>query len=816
MRKRVVIIGGGIAGCSVAYHLAKAGWSDVLLLDKRELTSGSTHHAAGLVTQFNPSSTMMRFRRYSVALYRELGVLEAVGSVRIASSADSWLDLRRTASRAAAAGFEAELISPEQVLERLPQADGDPIHGGVWVPDDGWVDPHITTYAVADAARALGVEIQTRVRVTAIELGPDREVRAVLTEQGRIETEHVVNAAGIWAPQLAAMVGAFLPSVPVDHQHVTMHAVAGHELGRDTPCFRDPDNLVYGKAEAGGLLIGGYEPNPVARWVDGVPWEHGSSPVESDFDRFAPLLAGAIRRFPFLEDAGVMRLLCHPDAMTPDGNPLLGPMPGVRGFWVAAGMSLNGFGGAGGLGKTLAEWMTGGDTEFDVDAYRPWRFGRVYRDTAFSGELGREVYRYYYRLRYPLDSPLAGRGRRLSALHVRLEELGAVFGTKNGWERPDYFAPGEQWRRAGEDQRAFGFTAPPYLPLLAQEHAAFRERVGIIDLSSFGKLDVCGPGALGLMQAVCDSDLDQPVGRIVYTQFLNHQGGIVADLTVTRLAADRFRIITGAGAVDSDRGWLELHRDPADGPVSIRDVSDAHAVIGLWGPRARDVLGAVTPDDVSDAALPFSHARAITIAGADVLAQRITFVGELGFELYLAPEWAVQVWDRLMAAGAPHGIRPGGYRVLESLRIEKGYRYFGSDLTAADTPYEGGVGFCVATGKRGFIGAGALAQARRVGPRHRVRTLLVGDAEYLPLYGGEAVRRGGAIVGRVRSCAYAHTLGRNVALASLEPELEIGARVEVEVLGEPVAAEVAPTVLYDPANARVRETASDPAPERPV
>ena len=372
-RARVVVIGGGIAGCSVAYHLAEAGWGEILLLDKGELTSGSTHHAAGLVTQFNPAPTMMRFRRQSVELYRELGVFEAVGSVRIASSPESLLDLRRAASRAAGIGLEAELISPEEVLERLPGADRASILGGVWMPGDGHVDPHIATHAVADAARALGVEVRVRTRVSAIELGPRRQVRAVVTEDGPIETECVVDAAGIWAPQVAAMVGGFIPSVPVDHQHVAMAPVPGHEVARDAPCFRDPDNLVYGRGEAGGMLIGGYEADPVARWSDGVPWDHGASPVPSDMDRFAPLLEGAIRRFPFLERAGVIRLLCHPDAMTPDGNPLMGPLPGIHGFWVAAGLSLNGFGGAGGMGRSLAEWMTAGESEIDVTAYRAWR-----------------------------------------------------------------------------------------------------------------------------------------------------------------------------------------------------------------------------------------------------------------------------------------------------------------------------------------------------------------------------------------------------------------------------------------------------------
>jgi 4-methylaminobutanoate oxidase (formaldehyde-forming) len=799
----VVVIGGGIAGCSVALHIARAGWDGIVLVEKGELTSGSTHHAAGLVTQFNPSSTMLAFRRYSVALYEELGVFAAVGSVRVASSRDSWLELRRAASRAAALGLAARLLAPAEVGEKLPGAAMDGIHGGVWMPGDGHVDPHIATHAVADAARALGVEIRLRARVEGIELGEDRAVRSVRTDAGPIATERVVCAAGIWAPQVAAMVGAFLPSVPVDHQHVLMQAVAGHEVPRDAPCFRDPEHLVYGRPEAGGMLIGGYEPDPVARWADGVPWDHGASPVESDFERFAPLLEGAIRRFPFLEDAGVVRLLCHPDAMTPDGNPLLGPMPGVPGFWVAAGLSLNGFGAAGGLGRSLAEWMTDGLPELDVEAYRPWRFGPLYRDTTFAAETAREAYKYYYRLRYPLDTSTAGRGRRLSPLHVRLEELGAVFGTKHGWERADFFESGRRWRRAGEDQRAFGWAVPPWHGRLAEEHAAFRERAGLVDLTSFGKLAVAGPGALALLERVCDNRIDRPVGSVVYTQLLNERGGIVADVTVTRLAGERFRVVCGAAAVAGDLGRLRLSLRPADGPVELRDETEELAVIGLWGPRARDVLAAVTADDVGDEAIPLRTARPLRVGGARVLAQRISFAGELGFELYLAPEWAVQLWDRLMAAGREHGVRAGGYRVLDSLRIEKGYRVLGSDLTAGDTPYEAGVGFCVAEGKD-FVGADALAAARRTGPRRRLRTLVVGDGDALQLYGGEAVRVDGEIAGQVRSSAYGFTVGAQVALASLPPGLEEGAAVAVEVLGEPVAARVAPDVLHDPGDARMR------------
>ena len=801
-RAAIVVIGGGITGCSVAYHLAKAGRCDVLLLEKAELTSGSTCHAAGLVTQFNPSPTMMRFRRYSVELYRELGVFDSVGSLRIASSPESLQELERGASRARGIGLDVEVLSPDEVVRLMPAATRESLHGAIWIEGDGSVDPHIATHALASAARELGVRIETGRRVTGIRLGPSREVTAVETDAGPIETELVVNACGIWAPQVAAMVGAFTPSVPVDHQHIALASVDGHELPRDMPCFRDLDNLVYGKSEAGGILFGGYEPNPVARWVDGVPWDHAGVPVPPDHERFAQLMDGAVRRFPFLRDAGVVALICHPDAMTPDGNPLLGPLPGVPGFWTAAGLSLNGFGGAGGLGKTLAEWITEGETELDVTGYRAWRFGAEYRDPRFAQETAREVYRYYYRLRYPFDVDEWGRPKRLSPLHGRLQDLGAVFGAKNGWERADFFEPGKPSRRAGADQRAFGFTRPPWFERLRVEHEAFRERVGIIDMTSFGKIEVSGPSALPLLERVADNRIDRPVGSVVYTQFLNDRGGIVADVTVTRLGDSRFRIVTGAGTVDADLGWLRMNLREEDGDVDLRDVSEELAVIGLWGPRARDVLQGVTEDDVGGEALPFCRARTIRIGGAEVLAQRITYVGELGFELYVAPEWAVQVWDRLLESGEPHGMEPGGYRVLDSLRLEKGYRYFGTDLTAGDTPYEAGLGFCVAFDKDEFNGRPALAQTGD-SPARRLRTLLVGGDEYVPVYGGEAVHADGEVVGRLRSAGYGFTVARTIGLAYLPTDVETGAELEVEVLGELVGAVVAEDALVDPANERI-------------
>src|SRR5438876_10894173 len=562
-RARAVVIGGGITGASVIYHLAKAGWQDVVLLEKDELTSGSTCHAAGLVTQFNPSPTMMRFRRYSIELYQQLGVFETVGSLRFASSKDQLMELQRGVSRARGIGLDADLVSAEEAAGLMPAITTESLYGAVWMPGDGHLDPHTATHALVAAARKLGARVNTNRRVTGISMSGSNAVVSVNTDAGPIETGVVVVAGGIWGPQIAAMAGAFVVSTPVDHQHAALLAVPGHELPHDMPCFRDPDNLVYGKAEAGGMVLGGYELNPVARWIDGVPWDHAEISLPPDQARFEPLLAGAARRFPFVHEAGIVKLVCHPDAMTPDAGPLVGAVPGARGLYMAAGLSLNGFGGAGGIGRSIAEIVTGGETELDLYAYRPWRFGPAHRAPRYAAELARETYKYYYYQRYPLDNDEWARPRRTSALHTRMQDLGAVFGVKHGWERPDYFDPGHPWRRAGADQRAFGFKRPPYFDLLAAEHLAFRERVGIIDMSSFGKIEITGPGALPLLERVAGNLIYRPAGSVVHAQLVAKDGGIAADVTITRLSGDHFRLVTGAGYVNSDLGWLQMQlRDP--------------------------------------------------------------------------------------------------------------------------------------------------------------------------------------------------------------------------------------------------------------
>ncbi len=804
---RVVVIGGGITGCHILYHLAKAGWTDVVMVEKDEITSGATCMAMGLLTVFNASPTMMRIRKYSAELYEELGVYDKVGSLRMASSKLQHQTLQRDVSKARGIGLDVGLITPREALEIMPWMSDSDVYSAVYIPEDGHLDPHGATYAVADAAKKLGATILTKTRVTGIELSSRGEVSGVKTNKGNIRTEIVVNAAGLWGAQVAAMAGVMIPSSPVIHQHSGLSAVPGREVPEGAPCFRDTDYLIYGRPEHGGFLVGGWEVNPVSCWEDGVPWDHSATELPSDFDRFEPLLENAIKRFPFLAEAGFERLIAHPDAFTPDANPLVGPWPGLKGFWLACGMSMNGFGGAGGIGKALTQWIIEGDTELDFYSYHAWRFGRNYLDPYYAASCARECYKYYYYTRYPNDEDIDMRPRRISPFHHRLQDLGAVFGKKNGWERVNYIMPGEPWRRAGEDQREWGgWAKEPYFGVVAAEHQAIRERVGLVDLTSFGKIEFKGPGALPLLQRLAVSNMDRPVGTVIYTQFCNAGGGILADVTVTRLADDHFRLITGSGFIDNDRGYIISQLRLEDPPVEIRDVTENYACIGLWGPKAPEVLGVVSDDEVSNEALPYMQAKSITINGVQVLAQRISYAGEKGWELYAAFDKAIVVWDRLWDAGQAHGIIAAGYKVLGSLRIEKGYLYYYSDITTLDNPFEAGLGFTVDLENGGdFIGRDALQKIKGGGVLNKLCTLVIGGEDWLPLYGAEAVVSEGRVITRLRSSGYGHTVGKNIGLAYLPLELaKEGTALEIEIFGEPVPARVAARVLYDSAGKELK------------
>jgi 4-methylaminobutanoate oxidase (formaldehyde-forming) len=807
----IVIIGGGILGCSIAYHLAQMGCTDVVLVEKDQLTSGSTTHAAGLVTQFHTSPTMMQIRAYSIGLYNRLkaeanGKLDwhPVGSLRVASSRERLQALQRKVSQAKAVGLEVEIISPAGALHLYPYMTGESLYGAVYLPQDGHLDPYSVTTELARRGKGRGVTIETGVRVTGIELSPRGEVRHVKTDHGAIRTAHVVNAAGMWAPRVAAMVGAVLPTVPVNHQHLTTQPIPGHELPRETPVLRDPDNLVYIREEVRGFLVGGFERDPKAWAADGVPWEHAAQTLAPDWDQFEEVMEGAVRRIPMLASAGIVKLVHHPDAMTPDGYPCLGPVPGLRGFYVAAGMSLNGFGGGGGIGKLMAEWILEGEPSLDLHEMNVRRFGGHYADRHFAVERAREAYRYYYYLHFPNDEREWGRPLRTTPLYPRLKALGAVLGEKNGWERANYFEPGRPGRQAGAEQRSWGWGRPPYFEQVGEEHQAARERVALFDLSSFGKIEVEGPGALPMLQRLAVSDLEKPAGRVTYTQFLNKSGGIESDVTITRLAADRFLIISGTAFASNDLGWIQMHKPIDNGSVRLRDVSEELACLALWGPRARDVLQAVTSDDVSSEAFPYLTGRTIDIEGAGVWAQRISYAGELGWELYVAADEAVKAWDALMAAGRAHGIRPAGYKALDSLRLEKSYRYWSADITPSDNPYEAGLGFCVAMEKGNFIGRAALERVLADGLRQELCALTV-DCAACVLYGGEAVWENGRVVGRVRSGGFGYSVQKTIAYSYLPLELSgEGTRLSVEVFGERVPAQVVPSPLYDPQGVRLR------------
>jgi len=808
---RAVIIGGGISGCSLAYHLALKGWTDVVLLEKDILTSGATSYAAGLVTQFHASPTMMKARAASIRLYRELAREEGeaagwneVGSVRVASSETQLMTLHRKVSQARALGMDVQIISPEETLQLHPYISAEHLYGAIHIPEDGHLEPCSMTMLLARRARELGVTIETGARVTAIERAPDGAVEAVVTEAGRIRTPIVVNAAGMWAPRVAEMVGALMPMTPVKHQYVITAPVEGSEVPRDTPVLRDPDNLVYIREEVGGFLVGGFETDPAAWHAEGVPWEHSQTALPSDWEQFDEVLAGAMRRVPMLEQAEAIKLINHPDAMTPDGEPCVGPVPGAPGFWACAGLSLNGFGGGGGLGQYLAEWIVDGRPSIDLNQMDVRRFGAVHADSDLVCERAREAYKYYYYPRYPHDEWEWGRPKRKSPVHSRTSAAGAVYGQKNGWERVNHFRSGEESRRAGADQRrGWGWGRPEFFEAVGEEHRAVRERVGLFDLSSFGKLDVSGPDALALLQRLAGGDVDRPVGRLVYTQMFNPTGGIESDLTIVRRGEQSFRLICGSAFVYSDLGWLLQHL-PVGASVDVRDVTEDFACLALWGPRAREVLARVSPDDLSNEAFPYLTARDIEAAGVPVWAQRVSYVGELGWELYVAPEGAVRVWDALMEAGVDAGIRPAGYRSIDSLRLEKGYRYWGADITAADNPYEAGLGFCVRLAKEDFIGREALVRLKEdPGPR-RLCTLLTGGEPW-SVYGGESVCLDGEVVGRVTSAGYGYTVESNIALAYLPVELaREETSLQLDLFGQLLEARVAPDALLDPKGERLR------------
>ena len=807
---RVVIIGGGVVGCSIAYHLTEAGWTDIVLVEKGELTGGSTFHSAGLVGQLRSSVSLTRMMMYSVELYakleRETGQNPSwhqVGSLRLASTPERLEELRRQASWAKTFGLPLDLISAREALDLFPLMDTTGVEGAVHLPTDGHIDPASLTMALARGAKSRGAAFQTGTRVERV-LAEGGRVRGVVTDLGTIRCEYVVNAAGIWASEIGRMAGVTVPVIAMAHQYLVTAALPESGAPRDIPTMRDPDRLVYFRSEVDGLVMGGYERDPAPWGLDGIPPDFTHRLLAPDWDRFQPLLENAVERVPILGEAEITKLINGPEAFTPDGEFILGESPEVRGFFVAAGFCAHGIAGAGGVGKMMAEWIVEGEPSLDLWSMDLRRFGGHHASRPYVLSRVMEIYGTYYDIHYPNQERTAARPLRLSPIYPRLQELEASFGEKAGWERPNWF---------GSNGGAHGGGAPAYQPkgwasrfwssAIGAEHVATRERAGLFDETSFSKIEVEGPGALAFLQRITDNQMDKLVGSVTYTQMLNKNGGVECDLTVTRRAEDRFLLITGTAFGPHDLGWMRKHL-PADGSVYLRDITSSLACVGLWGPKARDLLQRTTDADLTNAGFPYLTAREITVAKAPVLAVRVTYVGELGWELYTPAEYGLELWDTLWQSGRTDELVAAGYRAIDSLRLEKGYRYWSADVTPQYTPYEAGLGFCVKLDKGEFIGRAALARARERGLSQRLCCLTLAEPELVAL-GGEPILNGGEVVGRVTSGGYGYTVARSIAYGYLPTELaKPGTALAIEVFGSRVAATVEREPLLDPTNTRIK------------
>ena len=804
----IVVIGGGIIGCSTAYHLARDHKVDVVLLEQGTLTSGSTWHAAGLVGQLRSSASITRVLKYSVDLYKgletETGLAtgwKMTGCLRLATNRDRWTEFRRLATTAGSFGMEMHLLTPPEVKAMWPLMEVGDLVGASWLPTDGQASPSDITQSLARGARMHGARIIENVRVTGFDM-EDGRIRRVHTTVGDIACEKVVNCAGQWARQVGAMAGINVPLQPVKHQYIVTEKVPG--LATDAPTVRDPDRRTYFKEEVGGLVMGGYEPNPQPWTTGDVPDDWAYRLFDDDFDHFEQHMVEAIARVPALEKVGVRQMVNGPESFTPDGNFILGVAPECANMFVGAGFNAFGIASGGGAGWVLAQWVIDGEAPLDLWAVDIRRFAGMHRDRQWVLDRTLEAYGKHYTIAFPHEEYDSGRPRLVSPLYAKLKAQGAVFGSKLGWERPNWFAP------AGvEPKDIYSMGRQNWFDAVGEEHRHVREAVGLFDQSSFAKYEMAGPDALKALDWLCANDIDKPVGRLTYTQLLNTRGGIEADLTVARLADDAFYIVTGTGFRTHDLGWIADHI-PTGLDVTLRDVTEDFGTLSLMGPKARDVLAAVTEGDVSNAGFPFGHVREIVIAGHPVRALRVTYVGELGWELHMPIGGVGAVFDALMAAGAPFGIRPVGYRALESLRLEKGYRAWGSDITPNDTPLEAGLGWAVKLSKTtDFLGRGAL-EAARGAPRGKAFAGFTVDDPDIVLLGRETILRNGEPVGYLTSGGFGYTLGKAIGYGyvrraeGLDDAYLMDGDYELVVAMERIPARIHLGPLYDPSATRVK------------
>ncbi|MBN9539724.1 MAG: FAD-dependent oxidoreductase [Alphaproteobacteria bacterium 65-37] len=806
---RVVIVGGGIMGCSTAYHLAKLGWKDVVLLEQGRLSGGTTWHAAGLVGQLRSYQNLTRLIRYSTELYSKLEAETGLatgwkqcGSLSVARTEERMVLLRRSAAMANAQGVDCEPLTPQQAGEKYQIMRTDDLVGAVWLPGDGKANPADITQALAKGARNGGVRIFEKVRVTGIDT-KDGRVTGVQTTDGAIKAEIVVNCAGQWARQLGRKVGVTVPLYSCEHMYIVTEKMEG--VPRDLPVMRDPDGYIYFKEEVGGLLMGGFEPEAKPWNKDVIPDDFEFGMLPDDWDQFQILMDNALIRVPSLEKTGIKTFMNGPESFTPDLNYILGEAPQVRGFFVGAGFNSMGIASSGGAGMALAEWIVAGEPTMDLWPVDIRRFAGFHGNDAWLRARVSETLGLHYKMSWPQREQESGRPFRRSPLYDRLKARGAWFGNKMGWERPNWFAG-----LGKTPEMTYGWGRGAWFDAVAAEHRATREGVTVADETSFGKILVQGRDAEKALQQLCANDVALPVGRTAYTGVLNARGTFESDFTVARLARDKFLIVTGSAQPTRDMDWLGRNL-PSDAHAVLTDVTSAWTVLSVMGPRSRALLQKVSSADFSNDSFPFAAIQEISVGYATVLAARRTYMGELGWELYVPVEFAATVFETLHAAGEEFGLRDAGYYAIEGLRLEKGYRAWGRELTPDDTPFQAGLGWAVKLDKPGgFIGQKALLEAKAKPLARRLVSIVLEDGEPL-LWGGEALLRDGKAVGDLTSAAYGHTIGAAVGLGYVKrvdgeaiDAAWLAGRFEVDLAGNRLAAKVSLRAPYDPQGARIK------------
>ncbi|MDQ7246853.1 GcvT family protein [Dongia sedimenti] len=809
---RAVIIGGGIIGCSTAYHLAGLGWKDIVLIERNTLTSGSTWHAAGLVGQLRTSANITQLLKYSVELYdkleQETGLAtgwKMNGGLRLACNAERMTEIRRQATTAHSFGLEMELLSPQEALKLWPLMDVSDLVGAAFLPTDGQANPADIAQSLAKGARNRGVTIVEETRVIGIKTEKGRAT-GVVTDKGEIACEVVVNCAGQWARQVGALAGVSVPLQAVQHQYIVTEALGAP---KNLPTLRDPDRLIYFKEEVGGLVMGGYEHNPVPWLPQGdmgdLPENFAFQLLENDLEHFEPLLEQALARVPALASTGIKQIINGPESFTPDGNFILGEAPELENFFVGAGFNAFGIASGGGAGRALAEWVAGGEPPMDLWAVDIRRFGALHRDRRWVLTRTLEAYAHHYSMAWPYEELTTGRPLRVSPLYERLKAQGAVFGSKLGWERPNWFAP-----QGVEPWDVYTYERQNWFDHVGAEHKACREKVALFDQTSFAKFLLLGQDAEAALSWICSNDVAKQPGSLVYTQMLNARGGIECDLTVTRRADDAYYIVTGTGFATHDFHWIRSHI-PEGLDARLVDVSGAFGALALMGPRAREVLQAVAQGDLSNQAFPFGTAQEIMVSGAPVFALRVTYVGELGWELHIPMDSLGTVYEALMQAGKSHGIVNAGYRAIESLRLEKFYRAWSSDISPDHSPLEAGMAWAVKLKKNTpFLGREALvAQAAKKLPK--LLACFTVDDQSVVLLGRETIFRNGKQVGWLSSGGYGYTLGTNIGIGyvrdrenGVTPEEVASGSYELEIACKRYPAKVSLQPLYDPKMERVK------------